>query len=86
MPHEIHKLRTLDVRPLIARGVEPFSKIMATVAALGPGEGFVLITPFLPAPLIEKLQSDGFHVRPERRADGGWQTQFTRQSGDSKHG
>lgn len=80
MPPESRKFRTLDVRPLIARGEEPFTKIMALVATIAPGEGFVLLTPFLPAPLIEKLQSEGFSARPERRADGGWQTQFVRSS------
>lgn len=72
------KPRTLDARPLIARGEEPFPRIMAIVAALQPGESFLLVTPFLPAPLIEKLQGEGFEVRPERRADRGWQTLFTR--------
>ena len=69
----------IDVRAMIARGEEPFTKIMATVAALAPDEGFVLISPFLPSPLIEKLQSEGFKTRAERRGDGAWQTQFTRE-------
>jgi uncharacterized protein (DUF2249 family) len=72
------KVRALDVRPMIARGEEPFTKIMQTIALLAPGDSLVLVTPFVPAPLIEKLQSEGFAARPERRADGGWQTQFTR--------
>ncbi|HVU34985.1 MAG TPA: DUF2249 domain-containing protein [Opitutaceae bacterium] len=78
MPSEPRKPRLLDVRPLIARGEEPFTKIMATIAALGPGEGFVLVSPFLPSPLIEKLHAEGFQARPERRGDGSWQTHFTR--------
>ena len=78
MSPEPRKVRTLDARPLIARGEEPFTKIMALVASIAPGESFVLLTPFLPAPLIEKLQSEGFETRPERRADGSWHTQFTR--------
>lgn len=73
------KVRTLDVRPLIARGEEPFRKIMSTVAALQPGEGLLLISPFLPSPLIEKLQSEGFTARPERGADGAWRTHFLQQ-------
>ena len=77
MAFKSSKLSTLDVRPLIARGEEPFDKIMKAVSALAPGESFVLVTPFVPAPLIELLQSQGFDARPEHRADGGWQTQFT---------
>ena len=72
------KAHTLDVRPLIANGQEPFSKIMAAMKGLAPGETLTLVTPFLPAPLIEKLGSEGFTALPERRADGGWQTRFTR--------
>jgi hypothetical protein len=73
------RIRTVDVRPLIAAGESPFEKIMAAKDALADGEILMLITPFLPSPLIEKLQSDGFRARPERRNDGGWQTFFSRE-------
>ena len=72
------KIRTLDVRPLIARGDEPFQKIMSTVASLAAGESLVLVTPFLPSPLIEKLKGDGFTARPERAGSGEWRTRFDR--------
>ncbi len=75
---EVRKTRTLDVRPMMARGEEPFMKIMSTVAALGKNEDFLIVTPFVPAPLIEKLRSEGFDAQPERRSDGGWQTRFSR--------
>ena len=77
-PTEARKVRSLDVRPLITRGEEPREKILAAIAALAPGELLALITPFLPSPLIEKLQADGFTARPERRHDGSWQTYFWR--------
>jgi uncharacterized protein (DUF2249 family) len=77
-PAARRKVRTLDVRPMLARGEEPFRLIMQTVAALAPGDRFVLVTPFIPSPLIERLHSEGFAVQPERRADGSWQTQFLR--------
>jgi uncharacterized protein (DUF2249 family) len=73
------KIRTLDIRPVIASGDEPFTKIMAAVAAVGVGETLQLVTPFLPSPLIEKLQAEGFVARPERRRDGAWQTSFRRE-------
>jgi uncharacterized protein (DUF2249 family) len=72
------KIRTLDVRALMARGEEPFQKIMTTVAALAADESLMLVTPFLPAPLIEKLRSEGFAARPERAGDGTWRTHFFR--------
>ena len=78
-PDRLRKARTLDVRPLIARGEEPFDKIMRSVAGLAPGERLLLITPFLPSPLIERLQAEGIQARPERRQDGSWETQFSRE-------
>ena len=76
--HPVRRTSTLDVRPLIARGEEPFTSIMTAVAALSTREELVLVTPFLPSPLIEKLQAEGFEVRPERRGDGSWRTLFYR--------
>ncbi|HVS51564.1 MAG TPA: DUF2249 domain-containing protein [Opitutaceae bacterium] len=77
-PEPPRKVRLLDTRPLIARGEEPRAAVFAAVAALAPGESLVLVTPFLPSPLIERLQADGFSIRPERRTDGSWQTHFSR--------
>ncbi len=78
-PADHRKTRTIDVRPLIARGEEPFQKLMAAIASLAPDENLVVITPFLPSPLIERLQGAGFEARPERRTDGSWQTFFWRE-------
>jgi uncharacterized protein (DUF2249 family) len=64
---------------VIASGGEPFSNIMAAVAAVAAGDTLVLVTPFLPSPLIEKLQSEGFAARSERQGDGSWQTSFQRE-------
>lgn len=75
--------RVLDVRPLIAAGEEPFPKIMASIDALGADETLLLVTPFMPSPLIEILHSNGFEARPERRSDGAWQTRFRRDSGSA---
>jgi hypothetical protein len=54
------------------------SDIMAIVTQMIDGDTLVLTTPFLPSPLIEKLQADGFEARPERRRDGAWETRFQR--------
>jgi len=72
------KFKTLDVRPILARGVEPFSRIRETVDALQPDEGLSVIAPFLPSPLIEKLASEGFQSRVERHS-GSWITHFWRE-------
>jgi uncharacterized protein (DUF2249 family) len=67
------------VRPLIARGVEPFVTIREQVDALKNGEGLTVIAPFLPSPVIEKLGSEGFRSRIERRVGGGWTVHFWRE-------
>jgi hypothetical protein len=73
------KFKTLDVRSILARGVEPFSKIRQTIDTLGPDEGLSVIAPFLPSPLIEKLGSEGFESRVERQVGGGWTVHFWRE-------
>jgi len=72
------KFRILDVRPLIAKGVEPFPQIRQNVDTLQPGEGLSVIAPFLPSPLIEKLSSEGFQSEVEHRAGSCWVTHFWR--------
>lgn len=69
---------TLDVRPLLAAGEEPFSEIRRAVDALPPAAALIVIAPFMPAPLIEKLRAEGFAARVERLPDGGWSTHFQR--------
>jgi len=72
------KFKTLDVRPILAKGVEPFAKIRESIDALGPDDGLSVIAPFLPSPLIEKLGSEGFQSRVERQVGGGWTVHFWR--------
>ena len=74
------KFKTLDVRPILARGVEPFSKIRESVDALRLNEGLSVIAPFLPSPLIEKLGSEGFQSRVERQVGGVWAVYFWREN------
>jgi uncharacterized protein (DUF2249 family) len=73
------KFKKLDVRPIIAEGVEPFAKIRAAVDALQLGEGLSVVAPFLPSPLIEKLNSEGFQSRVERQNGNSWVTHFWRE-------
>ncbi|MFO1446955.1 MAG: DUF2249 domain-containing protein [Opitutaceae bacterium] len=70
------KFKTFDVRPLLARGEEPFSLIRARVDALVAGSGVTIVAPFMPAPLIELLKSEGFQSTCERRSDGAWAVNF----------
>lgn len=67
----------LDVRPLLKSGVEPFNAIMEAVDGLEPGQGFVLIAPFKPAPLFSVMERKGFSASPEQLDSGDWQVLFT---------
>ena len=75
------QFKALDVRPLLAQGIEPSDEIRRRVDTLGGGTGLSLVAPFLPAPLIEKLRSEGFLSRVERRMDGAWTVYFWRDTG-----
>jgi len=75
----VRKFKTLDVRPILAKGIEPFSRIRESIDALRPDEGLSVIAPFLPSPLIEKLGSEGFESRVERQVGGGWTVHFWRE-------
>lgn len=71
---------TLDVRPDLERGDEPFARIMETAALVGSGGQLVLIAPFEPVPLYAVLQGQGFAHQTERRAADEWVITFTRQA------
>jgi uncharacterized protein (DUF2249 family) len=77
------KFKTLDVRQMLEQGIEPFPEIRAKIDALLPGTRLIVVAPFMPAPLIEKLRSEGFSSTVERRLDGAWATHFWRESSTS---
>lgn len=54
---------TLDVRPILAAGDEPFGLIMRTVRDLPDGATFALTAPFEPAPLYDVLAPQGWAHR-----------------------
>ncbi|MEN8123659.1 MAG: DUF2249 domain-containing protein [Bacteroidota bacterium] len=65
---KVENLVTLDVRPNIESGEDPFDIIMKTVKVLKDDETLKIINSFEPIPLIRKLQSKGYEtwsVRPE---------------------
>jgi hypothetical protein len=50
------------------------------VDALGAGKGLIIIAPFLPSPLIEKLGSEGFASKVERGEGADWIVYFWREA------
>ncbi len=72
-------MATVDARPIIAAGEEPFDTIMAAVDALGEGEELVVLAPFEPVPLEGVLCSQGFSYQAEDLGGGNWRVSFMRQ-------
>jgi hypothetical protein len=76
------QFRRLDVCPLLARGEEPFTAIRTAVDSLGSAEGLLVVAPFLPAPLVEMLRSEGFETQVEPTSRGRWVVRVWRGSAD----
>jgi uncharacterized protein DUF2249 len=69
----------LDVRPDLARGQEPFSKIMTAARAIEPGGRLVVLVPFEPVPLYGVLAKMGFSNATEALGAEGFRVTFRRQ-------
>ena len=67
----------LDVRPIFAQGGSPCTTIDEAVASLRPGQSFVLLVPFEPAPLFGKLGAKGLRGKSQLQADGSYRIEFT---------
>lgn len=67
--------RELDVRPVLAKGGDPFHLILSTTKTLAPGEALHLIVGFEPAPLYAVMQAAGRLAHTEQR-DGAWHVWF----------
>jgi hypothetical protein len=74
------RFKRFDVRDLIRRGIEPFPEIWQRVNALGPDDGMIVVAPFLPSPLVEKLTGEGFASKVERGQGSDWMVYFWREA------
>ncbi|HEU5229776.1 MAG TPA: DUF2249 domain-containing protein [Ktedonobacteraceae bacterium] len=70
--------KTLDVRPTLAEGGEPFVMIMETAVPLKTGETLLLIAPFEPVPLYQVLGEHGFTHETHKVSANEWWVLFTR--------
>ena len=55
-------ITTLDVRPILATGVDPLDDILAALAGVAPGAALLLTVPFRPTPLLALLTGRGHGV------------------------
>jgi uncharacterized protein (DUF2249 family) len=77
----IEKLVILDVRPGLAKGIDPFQEIMATKQELADDETLKIINTFEPIPLINKFKAMGYQSWTERPEEGVIHTFFKKESG-----
>lgn len=76
----LHKFKRFDVRELLRGGIEPFPEIHRRVMQLKADEGLIVVAPFLPSPLIERLGGEGFASRVERGSGSDWVVYFWREA------
>jgi hypothetical protein len=76
----LNRFKRFDVRELIRSGIEPFPEILQRVLKLKTDEGLIVVAPFLPSPLIEKLGGQGFSSKVERGSGADWMVYFWREN------
>ena len=69
-------LLTLDVRPILRNGGEPFPEIMKAVASLKSGQGLRLLATFKPVPLFSVMQKKGYAHSEKELGKGDWEIVF----------
>ena len=62
----LNKFKRFDVRGLMREGIEPFPEILKRVQELGADDGLIVVAPFLPSPLVERLGGEGFASNAQR--------------------
>lgn len=57
-PKKIKK--SLDARPMLEAGEHPLNQVLTELKEFKPNQVYELVTPFLPAPLIDAVKGKGF--------------------------
>ncbi|EWG10905.1 DUF2249 domain-containing protein [Cytobacillus firmus] len=74
-----NKVIELDVREDLKNKLEPFQKIMSTIAELDIDDVFILHAPFKPIPLFGVLKAKGFEYKAEEIEKKHWKVTFTKR-------
>lgn len=72
------EVETFDARETIEAGGHPLPQAMSGVDKLEPGQAYAIVTPFLPAPMIDKIKAKGFHAWTDQKGPEHFVTYFTR--------
>ena len=60
----------LDVRPILAGGVDPFDEIMKTLKSMNDDQTLLIINTFEPIPILNILKKRGYEYETERPEPG----------------
>jgi hypothetical protein len=80
---ERHVSRAHDARAAIEAGEHPMPRVMADLGALGDLEVYALVTPFVPAPLVDLARGKGFESFSAVEGDAVVRTYFRRADRDA---
>ncbi len=74
---------TLDARPILASGVDPFDDIMETLKGMNNDQTLLIINTFEPIPILNILKKRGYEYETERPEPGVVHT-YLRKTGAKK--
>jgi hypothetical protein len=72
-------VKQLDARPIIEQGGHPLGDVLTDIRDLAVGDIYELITPFLPAPLIERVVDQGFDAWSKKESENLIKTYFLKK-------
>lgn len=75
---ELQVVERIDADAMLAVGVHPVGRVREACSHLAPGEAVEMSVGFRPAPLIDLMQREGFHVTCEAAPAGGYLVRFSR--------
>ena len=70
----------LDAAPILEAGEHPLGRVMSDLEKLKAGEIYELITPFVPAPLLDAVNKKGFEVWSQKQSDGSVRSYFCKRT------
>jgi len=71
--------RTFDAKDMIASGGHPLPQVLGDLNNFEQGRIYLLITPFLPAPLIDKVKELGYEAWTDKMANDTFLNYFIRK-------
>lgn len=74
------QIETFDARVEIEGGGHPLPTVMSAIGQLRPGHAFAIVTPFVPAPMIDKVVERGFDAWTEHKGEEHFVTYFAHRS------